>query len=58
MSDPHNQILISLFDSHFVFSVQGSFTHIHHEQGDPAQSQSQKSNSVLQCPAHNIQERT
>jgi hypothetical protein len=34
----HNQILISLFDSYFVFSVQGSLTHIPHEQSDPAQS--------------------
>jgi hypothetical protein len=31
-----NQILISLFDSYFVFSVQGSLTHIPNEQGDPA----------------------
>jgi hypothetical protein len=36
----HNQILISLFDSYFVFSVYGSVTHIPHEQGDPAQSKS------------------
>jgi hypothetical protein len=33
-SAAHNQILISLFDSYFVFSVQGSLTHVTHEQGD------------------------
>jgi hypothetical protein len=41
----HNQILISLFDSYFVFSVKGSLTHIPHEQGDPAQTGQPKSKS-------------
>jgi hypothetical protein len=33
----HNLILISLFDIYFVFSAQGSLTHISHEQGESAQ---------------------
>jgi hypothetical protein len=39
------QILISLFERYFVFSVYGSLTHIPQEPSDPAQSQSQKAKS-------------
>jgi hypothetical protein len=37
----HGQILISSFDTYFLSSRWGFLTHIPHEQGDPARSQSQ-----------------